>query len=129
MPILRLDGKGHGHGVGLSQWGARSMAAQGADAASILAHYYPGTAIGSAGGEVVVGVAGGGRATVSLPQGGELRSARSGPQAERASPSRSVPARSPSIHHDGSGCRVERGGVRGLDAGERPDVPGVHGTA
>ena len=34
---------GHGHGVGMSQYGANVMAAQGADYREILAHYYPGT--------------------------------------------------------------------------------------
>jgi SpoIID/LytB domain protein len=117
VPILRLDGKGHGHGVGLSQWGARSMAAQGADAATILGHYYPGTGAGTAGGEVVVGIASGGRVTVSLPQGGELRSARGGPQAD-GFPIPLAPGEVVAIHHDGSGWRVERGGVRALDRGD-----------
>lgn len=36
---------GFGHGVGMSQYGANVMARNGADYASILAHYYPGTAI------------------------------------------------------------------------------------
>ena len=35
--------RGYGHGVGMSQWGAKAMAEQGADHAAILAHYYPGT--------------------------------------------------------------------------------------
>ncbi len=35
--------RGYGHGVGMSQWGAKAMAEQGADYAAILAHYYPGT--------------------------------------------------------------------------------------
>ena len=35
--------RGYGHGVGLSQWGAKAMAEQGASYADILAHYYPGT--------------------------------------------------------------------------------------
>jgi SpoIID/LytB domain protein len=39
-------GRGWGHGVGLSQYGARGRALAGQDAATILAHYYPGTAIG-----------------------------------------------------------------------------------
>ena len=38
-----LTTKGYGHGVGMSQWGAKAMAEQGADYAAILAHYYPGT--------------------------------------------------------------------------------------
>lgn len=38
-------GRGWGHGVGLSQYGARGRALAGQDAATILAHYYPGTSI------------------------------------------------------------------------------------
>lgn len=34
---------GYGHGVGLSQYGARAMAAAGSSWAEILAHYFPGT--------------------------------------------------------------------------------------
>ena len=33
--------KGYGHGVGMSQWGAKTLAEQGADYRAILAHYYP----------------------------------------------------------------------------------------
>ena len=35
--------KGYGHGVGMSQWGAKALAEQGMDYTAILAHYYPGT--------------------------------------------------------------------------------------
>lgn len=35
--------RGYGHGVGLSQWGARGMALEGSSCAEILAWYYPGT--------------------------------------------------------------------------------------
>lgn len=38
---------GYGHCVGLSQYGARYMAEQGADEAEILSHYYPGTVLSS----------------------------------------------------------------------------------
>ena len=34
---------GHGHGVGMSQYGAKVLAERGADYREILAHYYPGT--------------------------------------------------------------------------------------
>jgi stage II sporulation protein D len=44
---VTLFGRGWGHGVGLSQYGARGRAFAGQDAATILAHYYPGTTIGS----------------------------------------------------------------------------------
>jgi len=36
---------GSGHGVGMSQYGAKALAEGGADYAEILAHYYPGTAL------------------------------------------------------------------------------------
>ncbi|MBM3461469.1 MAG: SpoIID/LytB domain-containing protein [Armatimonadetes bacterium] len=46
MPVvLKFTGRGWGHGVGLCQWGARGMGAQGFDYREILAHYYPGTQI------------------------------------------------------------------------------------
>lgn len=38
-------GRGYGHGVGLSQYGARGRAMAGEDAATILAHYYQGTVL------------------------------------------------------------------------------------
>ncbi|MDR1472798.1 MAG: SpoIID/LytB domain-containing protein [Synergistaceae bacterium] len=41
-----FSGKGWGHGVGLSQWGAKAMAETGSRFEDILAHYFPGTEIG-----------------------------------------------------------------------------------
>ncbi len=38
-----LKGKGYGHGIGLSQWGARAMALLGYDYGDILDFYYPKT--------------------------------------------------------------------------------------
>ncbi|MBQ9388856.1 MAG: SpoIID/LytB domain-containing protein [Synergistaceae bacterium] len=38
-------GRGWGHGVGMSQWGAMAMAEKGYTAEKILAHYYPGTSV------------------------------------------------------------------------------------
>jgi stage II sporulation protein D len=43
--LVTIEGLGRGHGVGLCQWGARGMALEGAGAAAILAHYFPGTAV------------------------------------------------------------------------------------
>ena len=40
-----LHGRGWGHGVGMCQIGAASMAAQGYDFRSILAHYYVGASL------------------------------------------------------------------------------------
>jgi stage II sporulation protein D len=39
---LEISGKGHGHGVGLCQWGARGQALAGRNCPQILGHYYPG---------------------------------------------------------------------------------------
>lgn len=38
---VEFSGRGMGHGSGLCQWGARSLASEGKDAKSILKHYYP----------------------------------------------------------------------------------------
>lgn len=43
-----LEGRGYGHGVGMSQWGAKEMAERGFSFRQILSHYYPGTTIGRA---------------------------------------------------------------------------------
>lgn len=40
---FNITTKGYGHGVGLSQWGAKALAGQGSTYAEILAHYFPGT--------------------------------------------------------------------------------------
>jgi len=44
--VFLLDGRGWGHGVGMSQWGAEGYARHGFDYRAILAHYYPHTHIG-----------------------------------------------------------------------------------
>jgi stage II sporulation protein D len=43
----RFAGRGYGHGVGMSQWGAKSMAERGYTARQILEFYYPGSVLGS----------------------------------------------------------------------------------
>ena len=40
---VTITTRGYGHGVGMSQWGARALAEQGQTASQILAHYFPGT--------------------------------------------------------------------------------------
>ncbi len=40
---VTIRGKGWGHGVGMSQWGAKKMAEEGWDCRKILGHYYPQT--------------------------------------------------------------------------------------
>lgn len=46
--VFLLDGRGWGHGVGMSQWGAEGYARHGYAYQRILGHYYPGTHIGVA---------------------------------------------------------------------------------
>jgi stage II sporulation protein D len=43
-----ISGRGWGHGIGMSQWGAHGFALQGATYDQILAHYYRGTELGRA---------------------------------------------------------------------------------
>lgn len=43
--VFRFHGAGYGHGLGLSQYGAISMAKSGKSYDDILRHYYPGTTI------------------------------------------------------------------------------------
>jgi stage II sporulation protein D len=40
---LIIEGQGHGHGVGLCQWGARGLALSGRNAIQIIQYYYPGS--------------------------------------------------------------------------------------
>jgi len=46
-PVVEFFGKGSGHGVGLSQWGARGQALAGASYTDILRYYYSGVTIAS----------------------------------------------------------------------------------
>lgn len=46
---LTIRGTGNGHGVGMCQWGAIGRARAGQDFRTILATYYPGTSVGTAG--------------------------------------------------------------------------------
>ena len=39
--FIRFTGKGHGHGVGLCQWGSKALALRGKSYIDILRHYYP----------------------------------------------------------------------------------------
>ncbi|MGD0283250.1 MAG: SpoIID/LytB domain-containing protein, partial [Dissulfurispiraceae bacterium] len=43
--VYVFDGKGYGHGVGMSQWAALEMAKEGKSYKEILSRFYPGTTI------------------------------------------------------------------------------------
>jgi stage II sporulation protein D len=47
-PAFFISGRGWGHGVGMSQWGAYGYAQRGTTYDKILAHYYVGTELGDA---------------------------------------------------------------------------------
>ena len=40
--VVRVEGRGHGHGVGFCQWGANGQARAGKSCFEIVRHYYPG---------------------------------------------------------------------------------------
>ncbi|HSB42835.1 MAG TPA: SpoIID/LytB domain-containing protein [Methylomirabilota bacterium] len=44
-PVARFVGRGYGHGVGLDQWSAKTMADQGWSAPQIVGYYYPGATL------------------------------------------------------------------------------------
>jgi stage II sporulation protein D len=52
--VITIDGRGFGHGHGLSQYGAEGAARQGLTAGQILHFYYPHTTTGHRGGHVTV---------------------------------------------------------------------------
>jgi stage II sporulation protein D len=43
--VFEFAGRGHGHGVGLCQWGARGQALEGKKYEQILSYYYPGSTL------------------------------------------------------------------------------------
>ena len=80
-PVVVIEGRGWGHGVGMAQDGAYWMRRDGADTGKILAQFYPGTKLGRAGGEVAVTVLDtGADHVVTFPGGGEVRDTRQGGQ-------------------------------------------------
>ena len=48
QPTFVVTGRGWGHGVGMSQWGAYGYATRGWTHDQIVAHYFPGTELGAA---------------------------------------------------------------------------------
>lgn len=108
IPVVFLDGRGHGHGVGLSQWGAESLARHGRSWQEILQTFYPGTGLGTASGPVRVAVfsSGNSSTTLQFPNGGEVRSRLIGDQTD-GFPVRVGPGGSVRITFDGR-YRVEK---------------------
>ncbi|HLF61433.1 MAG TPA: hypothetical protein VI980_09680, partial [Acidimicrobiia bacterium] len=52
---VTITGGGWGHGIGMSQWGAKAMADGGSNTLQILQHFYTGATIGTVGSGELVG--------------------------------------------------------------------------
>lgn len=122
VAIVHIEGRGHGHGVGMSQWGAFAMAQQGSSAAAILATFYPGTQLGSASGEVTVGIDQRAVVQISFPGGGQIRASRDGSAAVPGFPVDLGPGEVATIHKVDGGYQVT-GGVRGLSGSAAVQAP------
>ncbi|MEX2659967.1 MAG: SpoIID/LytB domain-containing protein, partial [Acidimicrobiales bacterium] len=103
VTVIVLEGEGWGHGVGMAQDGAFWMGEDGASTSEILAHFYPGTSAGQAGGDVRVTVAtpGAEGTVVVFPSGGEIRSPLHGDQAP-GFPIGVAPGGAVRLRHDGT---------------------------
>jgi stage II sporulation protein D len=72
-PTFAISGRGWGHGVGMSQWGALGFAQRGYGYERILAHYYRGTALGRAPAARLRVLLVDARKTLTVSSGGPLR--------------------------------------------------------
>jgi stage II sporulation protein D len=74
-PLFVITGRGWGHGVGMSQWGAFGLARQGQAYEEILAHYYNGTTIGTVSSRNVEVLLADGRTSLSLGSAAPFKAA------------------------------------------------------
>ena len=81
-PLFVVTGRGWGHTVGMSQWGAYGMARQGKTYREILTHYYRGTSVTSRSGRIVGVLLADGRASLAIASSAKLTV----DDAERANP-------------------------------------------
>src|SRR5579872_1168299 len=73
VPVIEIDGRGFGHGVGMAQDGALEMGREGMSVSQILGQFYPGTSFAHAGGNVRVPVfSAPSAAEVTFPDGGQV---------------------------------------------------------
>jgi stage II sporulation protein D len=107
--IFKVKGRGFGHGVGMSQWGAKGLAEQGKGHKRILRHYYKDTKVGTAKTERV-------RVLLSVrPRAVRFRNARKA-CGRRVQPDRTYRAR---LSPDGRKVRLERGGRKLTSCGRK----------
>ncbi|MCU1450466.1 MAG: SpoIID/LytB domain, partial [Acidimicrobiales bacterium] len=124
VPVLVIDGKGWGHGVGMAQDGAYWMGVAGQNVNQILGHFYPGTAIGRAGGTIKVSVLDvpNRDTVVNFPGGGEVRDAQSGQQSA-GFPVSVGPGGSVHVWFDGAYHAQAVGGGARASAAAAPSAP------
>ncbi len=137
VPIVVIDGKGFGHGVGMAQEGAFWMAKAGASTEAIFGEFYPGSGYGRGRGPVRVPLLDAGAAPTSgilaFPDGGEVREGGSGPVSP-GFPVRIARGGQARLVFDGGRYRVESlsGGPVALGRtalirSNRPQVPTIPG--
>src|SRR5687767_924967 len=121
VPVVVIDGKGFGHGVGMAQEGAFWMGAAGSSTPQILAQFYPGAGIGRGRGPVRIPLLDAGAApasaAVAFPDGGEIRELGTGPVSP-GFPVRVPPGGQVRLAFDGARYRVD-GAPSGQAAGAR----------
>jgi len=138
VPVVVIDGKGFGHGVGMAQEGARFMGAAGNTTEQIFGQFYPGATYGRARGPVRVPVLDAGPGPTStllgFPDGGEIREDGTGP-ASVGFPVRVPRGAQVRIAFSGGRYRVENAGggpialgAAALIRSTRPQVPTIPGT-
>lgn len=71
-PRFVVTGRGWGHAVGMSQWGAYGMAREGKTYTEILTHYYRGTSVAARSGRTVGILLLDGRASLDVASAGKL---------------------------------------------------------
>ena len=127
VPVVVIDGKGWGHGVGMAQDGAFWMAKAGASTGDILGHFYPGTKVATSGGTVRVAVlqAQGPDATLAFPNGGEVRDAPTGQQSP-GFPIKVGNGGQVRVHFDGARYVVVGGQPTGTAMGAAQLISAVH---
>jgi len=106
----QIDGRGFGHGVGMSQYGAYGYAKHGAGYEQILEHYYSHTKLGGAGGGGGPQLAkAGGKVRVLLGSGGSRIGFRG---ASSACGQRLDPKRHYEFVASGGGVRLQGSGIK-----------------
>jgi stage II sporulation protein D len=102
-PVFVITGRGWGHGVGMSQWGAHGFARRGMSYDRILAHYYRGTTLERAPATKVRVLLGAGKRKLTIASAASFR------VREQSGKVRRLPA---GEHVFGPGLKVKTKGVK-----------------